>query len=30
MVLVGVLMTRGADARWMVAAGLVVMAGAGW
>ena len=30
MVLVGVLMGRGADARWMVAAGLVVMAAAGW
>jgi DHA2 family multidrug resistance protein len=30
MVLVGVLMGRGADARWMVAAGLAVMAAAGW
>ena len=30
MVAVGVLMGRGADARWMVAAGLVVMAAAGW
>ncbi len=30
MILVGVLMGRGADARWMVAAGLAVMAVAGW
>jgi DHA2 family multidrug resistance protein len=30
MVTVGVLMGRGADARWLVAAGLVVMAAAGW
>ena len=30
MILVGVLMGRGADARWMVAAGLAVMAAAGW
>ncbi len=30
MVLVGVLMTRQFDARWMVAAGLVVMAAANW
>ncbi len=30
MVLVGVLMGRGADARWLVAIGLVAMAAAGW